>query len=165
MNMTQTLTIINIFLLLRLITVPLTILRTTFNVSKTDSFSVLHLNSRSINKNFESFKEFSSTINFKFIIVRSSETWVEDTSFSKNSNFQLSGYKVLHQTRKNRKGGGVCVFVRDSHSFKLREDLSTNCDAIQSLSIEISSTKSKNIIRPTNGDMKQCETHFKDIFF
>ena len=44
-----------------------------------------------------------------------------------------------------------------------------NCDAIQSLSFEISSTKSKNIIlntiyRPPNGDMKQCETHFKEIF-
>ena len=37
------------------------------------------------------------------------------------------------------------------------------------LSIEISSTKSKNIIldtiyRPPNGDMKQCETYFKDVF-
>ena len=54
-------------------------------------------------------------------------------------------------------------------SFKLREDLSINCDAVQSLSIEISSTKSKNIIlntiyRPPNGDMKQCETNFKDVF-
>ena len=47
--------------------------------------------------------------------------------------------------------------------------MSINCDAIQSLSIEISSTKSKNIILNTiyrllNGDMKQCETHFKDVF-
>ena len=54
-------------------------------------------------------------------------------------------------------------------NFKLREDLSINCDAIQSLSIKISSTKSKNIIlntiyRPPNGDMKQCETYFKDVF-
>ena len=47
--------------------------------------------------------------------------------------------------------------------------MSINCDAIQSLSIEISSPKSKNIIlntiyRPPNGDMKQCETYFKDVF-
>ena len=38
-----------------------------------------------------------------------------------------------------------------------------------SLSVEISSTKSKNIVlntiyRPPDGDMKQCETHFKDVF-
>ena len=58
--------------------------------------------------------------------------------------------------------------MHESLSLKLREDLSINCDAIQSLSIEISSTKSKNIIISTiyrpNGDMKQCETHLKDIF-
>ena len=95
-----------------------------------DSFSVLHLNIRSMNKNFESFKEFYSKINFKFSIVSFSETWVDDISFSKNSNVQLSGYQVLHQTRKNRKGGGVCFFVHENLSFKVREDLSINCDAI-----------------------------------
>ena len=125
-----------------------------------DSFSVLHLNIRRMNKNFEYFKEFYSTIKFKFSIACFSETCVDDISFSKNSSFQLSGYKVVHQTRKNRKEGGVCVFVHENLSFKLREDLSIHCDAIQSLSIEISSTKSKNIIlntihRPPNGDMKQ----------
>ena len=133
-----------------------------------DSFSFLHLNIRSINKNFESFKGFYSAIKFKFSIVCFSETWVEDISFNKNSIFQLSGYQVLHQTRKNHKGGGICAFVHENLNFKLRQDLSINCDAIQSLSIEISSTKSKNIIlntiyRPPNGDMKQCETHFKDF--
>ena len=116
-----------------------------------------------MNKNFESFKEFYLTINVKFSIVCFSEIWVDDISFSKNSNFQLSGYQVLHQTRKNRKGGGVCVFVHENLSFKLREDLSINCDAIQSLSVEISSTKSNNILitiyRPPNGDMKQSEKY------
>ena len=101
----------------------------------------------------------------KFSIV----FFLDDISFNKNSNFQLSGYQVLHQTRKDRKGEGVCVFVHENLNFKLREELSIKCDAIQSLSIEISSTKSKNIIlntifRPPNGDMKQCETYFKDVF-
>ena len=134
-----------------------------------DSFSALHLNITSMNKNFESFKEFCSKINFKFSIVCFSETWVDDIPFSKNSNFQLSDYQVLHQTRKNCKGGGVCVFVHEKRSFKLREDLNINCDAIQSFSIKISNTKSKNIIfntiyRPPNGDMKQRESYFKDVY-
>ena len=54
-----------------------------------DSFSVLHLNIRSRNKNFESFKEFYSKIKFKFSIVCFSETWVDDIYFSKNFNFQV----------------------------------------------------------------------------
>ena len=108
------------------------------------SVSVLHLNIRSINKNSKSIKEFYSTINIEFSIVCFSETWVDDIYFTENSNFQLSGYKILHQTRKNRKGVGFCVFEHENLSFKLREDLRLNCDAIRSLSIEISSTKSKN---------------------
>ena len=59
--------------------------------------------------------------------------------------------------------------MHENFNFKLREDLGINCDAFQCLSIEISSTKSKNIIldticRPPNGDRKQCETHFKDLY-
>ena len=42
-----------------------------------------------------------------------------DISFTKNSNFQLSGYQVLHQTTRNRRGGRVCVFVHESLIFKL----------------------------------------------
>ena len=56
-----------------------------------------------MNKNFESFKEFYLKINFKFGTVCFSEAMVDDISFRKNSNFQLSGYQVIHQTTKNRK--------------------------------------------------------------
>ena len=58
--------------------------------------------------------------------------------------------------------------MHKSLSFKQKEDLNINYDVIQSLSIEILSTKSKNIIlntiyRPPNGDTKLCETHFNPI--
>ena len=96
--------------------------------------------------NFESFKELCPTINFIFSIVCFSKTSVGDKSFSRNSNFKLLGYKVLHQSRKNCKRGGVCSFMDGSLSFKLREDLSINYDAIQSLSNGISSNKFRNII-------------------
>ena len=49
-----------------------------------DSFSVLHLQIRTMNRNFESFKEFYSTINFKFRIVCFSEPCVDDIPFSEN---------------------------------------------------------------------------------
>ena len=47
------------------------------------------------------------------------------------------------------KVGGDFIFVYENLSFKLREDLTINCDTIQSVSIKISSTKSKNIIIDT----------------
>ena len=120
-----------------------------------------------MNKNFESFKEFFSIINFKFsmFLRNMGRRYIFQQKFE-FSTFRLQG---LTSNRKNRKRGGVCVFVHESLSFKLREDLSINCDAIRSLSIVTSTTKFKNIILNTiymspNGDMKQCETHFKDIF-
>ena len=94
--------------------------------------------------NFESFKELYPTINFIFSIVCFSKTSVDDKSF--NSNFKLLGYKVLHHSRKDCKRGGVCNFMDGSLSFKLKEDLSINYDAIQSLSNGISSNKFRNII-------------------
>ena len=60
----------------------------------------------------------------------------------------------------------LCLKVLEK---KLREELSINCGAIQSLSTEISNTKFKNIIlntiySPPDSDMKQCKAHFKDLF-
>ena len=90
-----------------------------------------------MNKNFEPFKEFYLTINFKFRIVFCfPKTSIDNISFIKNLHFQLSDYKVLHRTRQSCKRGKVCVFVHESLSFI----------AIQSLSIERSSTKSKGIL-------------------
>ena len=62
-----------------------------------DFFFVLHLNIRSINKNFESFKEFYLTINLKFSIV----------SFSKRhifqQKFELSAFKLPGPTSNKKR--------------------------------------------------------------
>ena len=130
MNMTQTLTFYQDISSLETHYCTLNDFQNNFQCSLKNFFSILHLNVKSMIKNFEALKELYLTIDFKFSIVSFSDTWVDDISFSKNSNFQLSGYQVLHQTRKNRKGGGVCVFVHEDLSFKIKEDLSINCDAI-----------------------------------
>ena len=52
-------------------------------------FSILHLNIRSKNKNFEAFKQFYLSLKFKFSIVCFSETRAHDININKNSTFQL----------------------------------------------------------------------------
>ena len=122
------------------------------------SLFILHLNIRSINKNFEAVKQFYLSLNFNFSIVCFSETWANDININKNSSFQLPNYNTEHQIRKSRRGG-VCIFIHDSLGYKAREDLSINCDAIESLSIEISKGKTRNTIfnvvySPPNGETK-----------
>ena len=50
------------------------------------------------------------------------------------------------------------IFVKESFCCKTRQDLSINCDTIESLCLEITNEKSKNMIlnltyRPSNGDV------------
>ena len=47
---------------------------------------------------------------------------------------------------KIKRGGGVAKFFKDSYCCKKRDDLSINCEAIKSFSIEITDNESKYII-------------------
>ena len=92
-----------------------------------------------------------------------------DININKNSSFQLPNYNTEHQIRKSGKGGGVCIFIYESLDYKLRKDLSINCDAIESLPIEICNRKIKNTIfnvayRPPNGYTKISKQFCKDLF-
>ena len=131
-----------------------------------ETFSILHLNIRSKNKNFEAFREFYESLDINFSIICFSETWENDSNFDKNSSFKIEGYNPIHQIRKNRKGGGIAIFIRNSLLYKIRDDLSINCDDIESLSIEIVNDHTKNIIinvvyRPPDGDLSISETFFR----
>ena len=81
-------------------------------------------------KNFETFKKFYNSLNFSFSITCLSETLANDNNPGKNSLFQLEGYNPVHQIRKNCKGDGIVIFIRDSLLYKIREDLRVNCDDI-----------------------------------
>ena len=76
------------------------------NFSK-ESFSVLHLNIRSMNKNFEAFQDFYKSLNTKFSIICLTETWANDSDINHSSLFQLEGYIPVHRIRKSRQGGGL----------------------------------------------------------
>ena len=115
------------------------------NFSK-ESFSVLHLNIRSMNKNFEAFQDFYKSLNTKFTIIRFTETWANDSNINQDSLFQLEGYIPVHQIRKCCKGGGIVIFIRDALLYKLRSGLIINFEDMKSLSIEILNSQTRNII-------------------
>ena len=76
----------------------------------------------------------------------------------------------MDQNRKDENGGDVAIFVKDSYSFKNRDDLNINSGAIESLSIEITNNDSENTVfnvvyQPLDSDIDVCENYFKDIFF
>ena len=119
------------------------------------SFSFLHLNIRSMSKNFESFREFLDSFCFSFSAICLSETWCQPHETS-NSNLQIPGYVSLHQTRKNRRRGGLCIFLLESLSYKVRDDLAVNSSAIECLYVELFNKNSKNIVLNLTSFQKHC---------
>ena len=110
-------------------------------ISDDTSFSLFHLNIRSMNKNFEQFNLLLGECQYKFSIICLTETWCSDETFRNNSNFQLDEYDSIHLGRKNKRGGGICLYVHNSLSFKTRNDLSIINEDIENLCIEIINKK------------------------
>ena len=128
--------------------------------SSHDSFSILHLNIRSIKKNFDNFKFFFSTLGFPFNVICFSETWLDEVG---NSLFELRNYISKHQVRDDCKGGRISMYIHNSLSFKVLSNLCINSVDIESLSIELSldnkrSTFVNVLYIPPNGKIEPFKT-------
>ena len=104
--------------------------KTSVSNKDSESFAVLHLNIRSMRKNFEIFQEFFKDLKFNlqfktFNAIFLSEIWCESIYATKNSNYRLNGYRSFHQIRKRRKGGGLCIFK--VHHKATQHYLRNNC--------------------------------------
>ena len=91
--------------------------------------SVLHFNVRSLNQNFESLKELQATIKFDYKAIFFTEICCTDDPRNQTF-FNLENYSSINQVRKHGRGGGICVFIHNSLTFKLRSDLGTNSNDI-----------------------------------
>ena len=74
--------------------------------------SILHLNIRSIKKNFENFKLFLSSLSFDFSVICFSETWLHESSLTSQSLDELPHYKSIYQIKNYGKGGGVSIYIK-----------------------------------------------------
>ena len=127
------------------------------------SFSVLHLNIRSLQKNLDSLFNLLMTLKFEFKVICITETWCSDNSMNHNL-FKLPQYKSIHQVRRTGKGGGIAVFLHESLTFNVRHDLSVNNADIEALCVEIINKKSNNIVintqyRQTSGNFNKFEAY------
>ena len=63
---------------------------------------------------------------------------------------------------------GLCIFLLESLSYKVSDDLAVNSSAIECLCLEVFNKNSKSIVlnlayRPPNDDPNEPENHFKNI--
>lgn len=105
-------------------------------------FSMLHLNVRSLNKNFDNFEMLLTMLNkFSFSLIAITETWLNSNS---PPIFNIPNYKLLRADRQHGRGGGVAIYLRDGLTYRLRKDI--HIEGVEDLFIEMTDNKFKNKI-------------------
>jgi hypothetical protein len=108
------------------------------------SFSVLHVNARSLNKNLDNLTSLLFTCNYPFTAIAISETWATELNMSY---LNIPGYFSSGKQRPSR-GGGTLIYIRENTPFIDRTDLDiySNDSTCQSVFIELTGMKQKTII-------------------
>ena len=97
--------------------------------------SILHLNIRSLNKNFEQFRLFLDNSGIsQNTVIGLSETWLSDKYINMNS---LPGYDMITNNRVDKIGGGVAFFVPSQYEYVILEDMNLMNEIAETLFIEI----------------------------
>ena len=119
--------------------------------------------------NFENFNFFSSNLRFDISIICFLQTWLDKSSLTSQSLYELPYYKSIHQIRNYWKGGGASIYIRDSINFRPRPDLGINSTNVESISVELCCSKTWNTLinvlyRPPKGLAEPFENVLNCIF-
>ena len=136
-----------------------------FNFEEKDSFNAIHINCRSLNKNFKALENLLIFISEKLTVIAVSETWLTELS---EDTFNLTGYSFVSKSRVNKIGGGVGLYIDCNLEYKLRLDISILNDYIECIFVELQQKNSSSIIcgcvyRPPNTDLSFFNLEFLTI--
>ena len=126
-------------------------------LNEKDDFTLFNLNIRSINKNFDTFTQCLKTLNHNFNIIGLTETQLKD----KPQDFlNLPNYTLEYVNRDGRNSGGVCLYIRNDMSYKLRKDLCKASSHLESCFVEIDNANGQNTIV---GVIYRAHTHIDNF--
>lgn len=131
-----------------------------FQGNVVNNFDILHVNARSLNKNYDELVSLLSCLKHTFSVIGISETWLKSTSDI--NLFQIPGYSFVHVCRSDKLGGGVGLYVKDGLDSKFRSDLSGARPGYESIFVELSGSNRKTVVgcvyRAPNSDSTSfCE--------
>lgn len=111
------------------------------NVNNKDStFQVLHMNIRSVNKNFDEFLVLLQNLNREFDCIVLSETW----KIIEPSIFDINGYELIYNESHFNQNDGVIVYVNSSLNFTY--DILPLHNNINALKINITSNINGSVV-------------------
>ena len=114
--------------------------------------SCIHINSRSLCHNFDQICSFLNLLSYQPAIIGISETWINANSCLSLCN--LENYVFINNPRKEKRGGGVGIYIRNDINYTRRLDLDINTCFLESIFIEIKNHNCSTLIcvmyRPPN---------------
>ena len=112
-----------------------------FNVK--DELLLMHLNIRSLSKNFDKFSGLVNELKFESAIFGLSETWLNNVP---DSMFCIDRFSFITNNRTAKRGGGVGFYVTNNLKYKVLKEIEYMTEDIETIFIEIESAGNKNII-------------------
>lgn len=94
---------------------------------KNESINILHMNIRSMRKNFEQFSCYLNRTGIKYQIVLLSETWITDEH---DCNYELNGYSRIDKIARYSRSDGLCMFIDNTIKYDLITDLIEETNSI-----------------------------------
>ena len=90
--------------------------------SKNNNIKIAHLNVRSLKNrgHFVQVKDTVTSLNFDVFTI--SEIWVNHAV--SNLEIEIAGYDIYRIDRQNKRGGGVCVYVRQIFKTEVLNEIS-----------------------------------------
>ena len=110
----------------------------TFNNSfNNSSFSLIHVNIRSVNANGDAFVTYLSTLKLKFSVICLTETWSNEHNFLDDI---FDSYKGFHAFRTvDRRGGGISIYVHNNFKIRQLTNYSCSLNYLESVIVQIHS--------------------------
>ena len=99
-----------------------------------DCFSMIHCNVRSAQSNMDALTIVLSELEHDFTIVGISETWLSEQNIDL---YSMPRYNAFHSCRRNRRGGGVALYVKNHVSASRRPEFCLNVDHLESVFVEL----------------------------
>lgn len=113
-----------------------------------NSFSILHLNARSLCNKVDEVECFVNSLGMKFDVLAFTETWF------RNHDVCLNGYHCEYVNRPQKTGGGVAIYIKNSVAFKLIEELSSSAPDYECIARSCRGILVVLLYRPPDG--KKC---------
>ena len=81
----------------------------------TNGFTIIPLNCRSLNANFDQFKELLRNLEYQIDVICLTETWLTDDNCDL---FDIPNYASYFANRQNKNGGGAVIYVKNTIEHK-----------------------------------------------